>query len=271
MGGFTILQESEDGLQRTVLIHPMDLIHLFESGTIVWPQIKDSDIDDRSQSDKFMKAIAIAQVVWFAAQIIGRVADGLAVTTIELFTLSNVFCTAITYLAWWHKPNGVRAPILIEGVAPQSSRSVSELSLGDPIIGPSSKWPTVAGLLIGFSFGSLHLIGWQFHFPSGIECMLWRICCVGVIVSSVILPLLALTIIENEDETGSNRLFKRVNNSRCCLAYVALPFWLNFYTPLGIYGLFRLGMLVEMFVGLRDVPVGAYETVQWTQYFPFLG
>lgn len=249
----------------------MDLFDLFESGTIVWPQIKDSDIDDRSQSDKFIKAIAIAQVVWFAAQIIGRAANGLTVTTIEIFTLSNVFCTAITYLAWWHKPDGVCAPILIEGVAPESSCSTGEVSLGDSVTGASSKWPIVARLLIGFSFGSLHLIGWQFYFPSEIECMLWRICCIGVVVSSVIMPLLTLTLIDYDDGRRSSLLLKRVNDSRCCLTFQSLPYWLNFYTPLGIYGLFRVFMLVEMFVGLRDVPVGAYETVQWTQYLPFLG
>jgi hypothetical protein len=191
----------------------------------------------------------MAQVVWFAAQIIGRAADGLAVTTIELFTLSNVFCTAITYLAWWHKPNGDRAPILIEGVAPESSRSISDVSLTDSVTGASSKWPIVAGLLIGFSYGSLHLIGWQFYFPSKIECILWRICCVGIIVSSIVMPLYSLGAMVSDDEIQSNIPLKRVIDSRCCMAFITLPEWLNFYTHFVVYGIFRLFILVEMFVG----------------------
>jgi hypothetical protein len=40
---------------------------------------------------------------------------------------------------------------------------------------------------------------------------------------------------------------------------------------IGLYGLFRIYMLVEMFMALRNVPVDVYKTVQWPQYFSSLG
>lgn len=44
-----------------------------------------------------------------------------------------------------------------------------------------------------------------------------------------------------------------------------------FFGTMGPYAVFRLYMFIEMFVGLRSVPVSVYQTPQWSQYFPSLG
>jgi hypothetical protein len=99
-----------------------------------------------------VKAIALVQVV-------GRVVSGLAITTMELFTLGNVVCAAFTYLARWNKPNGVRTPILLEGLAPDHILHADVTHLEDCLDGTSLEI-FLASLLIALSFGSLHLVGW---------------------------------------------------------------------------------------------------------------
>ncbi|KAF2181756.1 hypothetical protein K469DRAFT_518305, partial [Zopfia rhizophila CBS 207.26] len=75
------------------------------------PTIDGSDIDDKSKATWLTKSIALVQVVWFIAQIFGHAIQQLPVTTLELFTLSIVFCAAITRVSWWKKPFEVRKPI----------------------------------------------------------------------------------------------------------------------------------------------------------------
>jgi hypothetical protein len=262
MGGFAMLHESERGVQHIQRVYFPDLLQLFEDGTVAWPTMEDSDIDDRTQGDKLVKAIALLQIIWFIAQILSRVIDGLAVTTMELFTVGNVMCAVITYLAWWNKPNGVQAPIIIKGVAPSWVRHYSQVALSHPIDFHPRK-SILVGLLIGFIFGSLHLVAWNFHFASTTERILWRISSVGVTTLSAILPLDTMIY---DEYTQSYRIFGRVLYPSGSIRDRAVRF-----TSIGLYGLFRCYMFVEMFVGLRDVPVDVYKTVQWTQYFPFLG
>jgi hypothetical protein len=245
MGGIEMRVDSGDGSQRVCRVHHEGLLQLFENGTVEWPQIKESDIDDRIQGDKLVKAIALLQIIWFFAQTVGRAIEGLAVTTLELFTIGNVICATITFLAWWNKPNGVRAPILIEGVAPSWVHCPNRIELID---GNSAERRTgLAGLFIGFSFGALHLSAWNSYFASMTERILWRISSIGVTVFSATLPLWDLLIVYSD----------------------TIAFAQFFSMP--IYCLFRFYMFVEMFVALRDVPVDVYRTVQWSQYFPSLG
>jgi hypothetical protein len=53
----------------------------------------------------------------------------------------------------------------------------------------------------------------------------------------------------SDDEIQSNIPLKRVIDSRCCMAFITLPEWLNFYTHFVVYRIFSLFILVEMFVG----------------------
>jgi hypothetical protein len=249
MGGIRLRTDFEHGTQRIRVVNHMDLLKLCEDETVKWPEIKESSIDDRTQGDKLVKAIALLQIVWFFAQTLGRAIEGLAVTTLELFTVGNVGCAIITYLAWWNKPNGIRLPIVIEGVAPSWVRSWDSVGLG---AGGAERKSVLASLLIGFSFGALHLVAWNFYFASTAERILWRISSIGVTIMSAIIPLYHFF---------SDFLDATKNNvSVLCLGLC-----------FGLYGLFRLYMFVEMFVALRDVPVDVYKTVQWSQYFLALG
>jgi hypothetical protein len=255
--------DSRNGSSIVRRVDREDLPRLFEDGTVEWSQIKESNIDDRTQSDKLVKAITLVQIVWFFAQTIGRTIEGLAVTTLELFTIGNVICAIITFLAWWNKPNGVRAPMLIEGVAPSLVRCRNKVGLRDTV---DHRKSALASLFIGFSFGALHLAAWNFHFASTAERILWRISSIGVTCLSALLPISDLY------DTGLYPLLERLRlpypRSHAYLTGTVRISLLLLNVP---YILFRVYMFVEMFVALRDVPVDVYKTVQWSQYFPSLG
>jgi hypothetical protein len=116
MGGFVLEQDHNDTdikvLQR---ISPRELWRLLQTGALPWSDIKidDQDIDDHIKADWITKLLALAQILRFSAQIIGRAVQGLSVTTLELFTLGIVYCAIITYLAQWEKPFDIHVPTTI--------------------------------------------------------------------------------------------------------------------------------------------------------------
>ncbi|KAH7386956.1 hypothetical protein DE146DRAFT_188180 [Phaeosphaeria sp. MPI-PUGE-AT-0046c] len=284
MGGMMIQRDNGAGAHYHCRPEPVELFELFENGTIAWPDFKDSEIDDRTQGDHIVKIIALGQLVWFIAQIVGRAVDGLAVTTLELFTLSNVLCTVITYLVWWHKPNGVRAPIVIDGVYPPEATSWSHFGLTSDLSLEQSK-SLIASVLVGVGFGALHLVGWNFHFPSETERLLWRISSVGVTATSIFMPGLsalnsALKRPEDKRNTAGAILFADKIITSIFRSWILTPSSVKMIqvlstgllmAPLGFYSILRLYMFVEMFAGLRNTPATVYVTANWTQYLPTVG
>lgn len=87
-----------------------DLEKLCGKGEIEWPQITESEIQDRSKSDTFSKGIVILQTSWFVIQCIVRGSTGLAITALELMTLAFAALNVVTYFFWWNKPVDVRYP-----------------------------------------------------------------------------------------------------------------------------------------------------------------
>jgi hypothetical protein len=270
MGGFILptQQYSPESLDRDVLLPP-ELVESVANQTLAWPQMRDSDIDNRTQSDKVVKAIALTQVLWFVAQLIGRVINGLAITTLEIFTLSNVICTTITYLAWWSKPNGIRTPILLDVIQPDRAVPISQVDM-DIYTDLASPKVLVASLLVNLIFASVHFIGWHSAFPSPTEFMLWRICCVGLVFFSIILTVLVALDSGHRDMLFIRDPSKYPVFNRILLGNKQLNTWVMAII-FGSYGLFRLYMMVDMIAGLREVPTDAYKMVQWTQYFPSFG
>ena len=237
---------------QTMRLPPVSLLALLESDVLSWPDITERDILDRSKADWFLKSLALIQVTWFVTQIIGRVAQGLSVTTLELFTLGVISWALFMYVAWWTKPFDVRMPFVIrsEKALPEGLKPQTRIRFSDPRVGSSDVgerlYPLVACLCT--VFGAIHLLGWQFHFPTEVESWLWR----TTSIACVVMPLGFLA--ENFWELLLDKYYDGV------------------YMPLlGVYVLCRLYMMVEMFVSLRAVPADVYKTPQWSQYFPSFG
>ncbi|KAF2128473.1 hypothetical protein P153DRAFT_292789, partial [Dothidotthia symphoricarpi CBS 119687] len=254
MGGYALQTISDTEDEPPVRIKPQQLVSYFESGKLAWPEVSVSDIEDRSKADWIVKLVTLVQVTWFVAQVIGRALQGLTVTTLELFTLGNVFCAAVMYILWWHKPFDVRTPIVlrIKSPLPELAHVISIVDLEDTL--PKKRripgWSTIAATLV---FGGLLVVGWQFHFPSSVEELLWRISSIGVITLSLVAALMAWSV------NVVNLLWWEKTFARFVVISMVL------------YTLLRLYMFVEMFIGLRAVPADVYKTPQWSQYFPSFG
>jgi hypothetical protein len=139
MGGFMLFQ----GNTAKSVLSPERLAELMRAGKIEFPTVTVEEIEDRSKADGFSKTIALGQTLWFVAQCIGRRAQHLDITLIELLTLSLAVLNGVMYYLWWNKPLDVRCPIRVYliGDLDDSERTVHHkplsverklyLSLGD--------------------------------------------------------------------------------------------------------------------------------------------
>jgi len=71
------------------------------------------DITDKSKGDALSKLIFVLQSTWFILQCVGRRAQGLNLTHLELTTLALASLNGITFLLWWDKPLGAQAIVPI--------------------------------------------------------------------------------------------------------------------------------------------------------------
>jgi hypothetical protein len=247
MGGFVVQSDGDDAQYQRV--NPTKLFAMFKSGELPWPECSDDDIENRSKADWLVKAIGLVQILWFVTQIIGRWAQDLAVTTLEIFTLGIVICATVTYLASWEKPFDVQVPIIIHtktSISPADCIDrVGQLQGEDVLRSPDWSW--YASSVISVLFGAIHIAAWNSHFSSFAEQILWK-------VSSVGCTALALLLFVSFIDLFPKRLEHVASIVGCCM-----------------YITFRIYMFVEMFVSLRALPSSVYQTPKWSQYFPAFG
>ncbi|KAN0072090.1 hypothetical protein V8E54_009819 [Elaphomyces granulatus] len=214
--------------------------------------ITEKVISARSKTDRLSKLITCLQILWFVIQLIGRAIQHLSTSNLELFTLGLVVCSLGTYAAYWRRPKDISLPITIpvgegkalddvfgKSISPRARLSWNETT--------SERLPFSLGLTAVMTciFGGCHLIGWDFLYPSLVEQLLWRISS----ISCLVIPFLLTIFVYIYDSLGT---FSE---------YLALK---SFYTLGFLY------VLVEVFVSLRSVPAGVYQTVNWSLYFPHL-
>ena len=114
MGGFLIVNEDPATRSCTTQVLTMDLFEtLLFDDNFTFPDITAAEIQDKSKGDALSKIIALLQTTWFIVHCLVRFEQGLAVTSLELITLTLASQNAITYAFWWHKPLGVHEPVKI--------------------------------------------------------------------------------------------------------------------------------------------------------------
>ena len=110
MGGF-VLQARES---TPFPIHGLHLSYLLEKGYLDLPEITLEEISDKSKANLLAKALVCLQTGWFVVQCFARLAGGLPLTTLELITISYVWCTWAIYAQWLKKPLDVTAPTILK-------------------------------------------------------------------------------------------------------------------------------------------------------------
>ena len=117
MGGF--VYRDDKGNSRT--IDSLKFLELCEANKIANPLIMVQDIQDKSKSDALAKAILAVQLLWFTVQVIARGSYGLAVTLLELDTVSMAALALLILWFWWDKPHRPQRPHIF--YSPQDVRA----------------------------------------------------------------------------------------------------------------------------------------------------
>ena len=77
------------------------------------PSITADDINDKSKTDSFARAVSVAQITWIVVQVLARVARRLAVSQLEIAVLAFSSCAIMIYILHWKKPKGVLVPYTV--------------------------------------------------------------------------------------------------------------------------------------------------------------
>ena len=116
-------------------------------------------------------------------------------------------------------------------------------------------WRAFMGPLVAFSiiYGGIHLLPWNGHFPTHLERYIWRISCLEVMVG---IPVFNVT------KQCFVFFYKRRGRwVKYAFVFVGTVILLQ-------YMLARIFIFVEAFASLRNLPVGSYKTVTWTEKWP---
>ncbi|RAH73528.1 uncharacterized protein BO66DRAFT_225105 [Aspergillus aculeatinus CBS 121060] len=257
------------------LVHDHKLHHL--------PDIDEEDIEDKSKSDKFIRVIAVFQILWLCIQVISRAVEHLAVSQLEIVTVAFALCAVIIYGLAWNKPQGVNIPISILQVSDQGADYGTSLekettpataSSGKGWVkhiitpeaidkyfkvmegeGYAASWFIPVVVLTGMLFSGVHLAAWRSHFPTHLEKLLWRIAAIystAFPLGDVLLLITIATTTEEHTPAGN------VQPKHCIFKIIRrLSFgaWLLSFV---VYFIARLYLLVEMFRTLAFQPTGAF-------------
>ncbi|KAL8791243.1 MAG: hypothetical protein Q9213_000200 [Squamulea squamosa] len=123
--------------------------------------------------------------------------------------------------------------------------------------------------VITATYVTIHIIGWNFTFPTPTEQILWRVASLVLLGSPFSYGVLFLLVTSQlsifcrlfrvPQTNTATQLFERMHT---ILQYLIAAGWV------GTYGIARLYIIVEAFVGLRALPAGVFQGVEWSNFFP---
>lgn len=117
-------QTIEGGNQVTFPLDAKQLCYLVQKGFVQYPNISKDEISDKNKTDPFVRVVAVGQTGYFIVNCIGRAAQHLAITTLELTTTEFVACSVATIFFWSHKPSDVETAIYLQTNVPiETNRS----------------------------------------------------------------------------------------------------------------------------------------------------
>lgn len=250
------------------------------------PYVTEAIVRDRDKGDTLVKLAAVWQTVWLAIDLAARQAAGLPSSPLEFTVLAFAVLALLTYLLTWFAPKDVQTPIYVPFTRLPTADELLTLAVlrphaGGLCPGSFSNWcmPSVdareqgytrgirvGGAAVAWSgmvFGSLHLLAWEFAFPTVAEKWLWRAAALMTAVWPLIPGMLGWLIAMLQRRVGSNVLVSRTK-VRAFLAATIVPV---LAVPLVCA---RVFLLVEAYRSLYYLPSGSYVTT-WTADVPRFG
>lgn len=248
------------------------------------PKASLDNVEEGNRGGIIVKGLAVFQVVWLIAQISIRSYHGLPSAQLEILALAYAGSALLIYIVLWENPQDIRWTVLKDADRTPTSREISTLAAKGPShsFSPTRKMPwipshalhvckvpfliaprlmlsvyAVVGALV---FGGIHVLAWNFTFPTPIERLLWRICsCITAGLPSVTF-LILLFKVDLEVRKESHR--------RLSLLIVMVVLVMD--SSAIIYGLARLFIMVEAFRSLCFLPAQAFVSTRTTNV-PHIG
>ncbi|KAK3353730.1 hypothetical protein B0T25DRAFT_456667 [Lasiosphaeria hispida] len=174
------------------------------------PSISNSQLEEKGNGDSIKTILAVFQLLWFSAELLFRVINGLSVTPLEISTLAFSACSIVTYIACWYKPQSVSKHVYIDADSLPTEEHIMEIAKRGPMafffergvlwIGGDSAYfrennkgklkGTLKDLIIiatitSMLFSGIHLLAWNFPFPTVQEQWTWRIVCLVLSLGSI--------------------------------------------------------------------------------------
>ena len=237
-----------------------EIIKLMGKGKISRPSISEEELQSRSDSNGLLKLIALLQILWFALQTLFRAIQHIQITPLELLVIAFVFCSMLTYILYWSKPQNVEYPILLPQRVQTSHDTTAALTPSQTTIElPADLAFKAVMIMIAFSmtlFGAIHCLAWNSSFPSRAEQLTWRICALITTSIPAFIGAVSMCLSSNDVEDFFDKIdhgYGRKLGSSCILGLYAVP---------------RLALIVLAFTTLRAQPSDTYQTINWTRYLP---
>ena len=290
MGGF-MLQPRDS---RPFPVNYKQLHYLVMGGYVSFPNITETKIRCMGKQDTFQKGLTLLQLGWFIVQCIGRAIQHLPLTTLELATSGLALYTLASYCQWFHKPLDADEVTIITSrkstreILIEAGKAANKPYIHTPLdfIGDSSpSWHAEIQPHLGFraglkerplprvpndtlpiiganldaiflfivimTYSCLHVIAWNFHFPTRIEQTIWRVNCI-IMVTTTFVFFFRQACRELRYIGKATINWQALVSSAAVLIYTAA----------------RMYIVVECFVSLRSLPVGAFDSVQWSNFIP---
>ena len=110
-----------------------DICRLRDAGLLAsLPYVTLGEINDKSKSDSFARAITIFQIAWTGVQVIARAVRHLPISQLEITVVAFSVCAIVTYGLNWEKPKGVEVPYTLLQYQREIPKEVLKVLKGRP-------------------------------------------------------------------------------------------------------------------------------------------
>lgn len=232
------------------------------------PKLSEKSILDRSKADSIAKTLLLIQAAWFCWNCVGRLAQSLPLSLLEVSTVAHVLCTFATYMFWWSKPLNIGEPIVFD--VPQDSShfdiflvdSHQQLNLEYNPWRIAVKSASLFAIILCIVYSAPHIAAWNSDFPTTVEREMWRSCSLIVCGSG----LTASFILYGEQWAGDAMAPGRSQERKRAKAFNK---WATVVSA-ALYVPSSLFLVMEGFRQLSYLPSAALQTPVWADYIPHL-
>jgi hypothetical protein len=226
----------------------------------------ETDILDRSKSDRFAKSITILQASYFCISCFVRLGRNFSITLLELGTLGFAACSMVSYAVLFKKPRAVNSTVILPDLKLGSCPSAAKIIRDNgPLLksGGTSKWRSdtwIPTILLSVVLGAIHIAGWNLAFPSQVDRWLWRSCAIASAASPILwmglsLPLLAMAKTNVSDSAVTAGVWVTAGQQAILTV---------------VYVVARTVLMALMVRSLFFLPLEAFTTT-WATSIPHLG